>query len=275
MDFPVALLKVPVAKWAAAIDVRHSARTYAPTRVDPAVISHLIDFCVGLPGKEMARVVVVPQAPASLFTGLVGGYGKVLDAPSALMMIGNESSPTVLEGVGYLGEATILEATTADLGTCWVGGSYDRAVAGRLTPLALDERVYAVSPLGHATPRARAGDRLLKRMVGAHKRKPIEVAAPGFDSLVWPDWAAEGVRLAMIAPSAVNRQPWRFEFDATAPDSLVISVVEKGPEGRVARRLDCGIAMLHFEVGARLLGAKGAWEILRHPRVARFRLLGV
>jgi hypothetical protein len=32
--------------------------------------------------------------------------------------------------------------------------------------------------------------------------------------------------------------------------------------------------MLHFEVGARLLGAKGVWEILPSPQVARFRLLG-
>ncbi len=270
--FPVGLPELPVADWAAAIDVRHSARTYTRGAVDPVLMARLLAFCTGLPGQETARVVLIDEAPPELFTGLAGGYGKVLDSPSALMMIGRESAPSVQEAVGYLGEAAVLEATAMDLGTCWVAGFYDRNVANRLTPLAPGERIYAISPVGYAAARARPGERVLKRMVGAHKRKPIEEVAPGFDARSWPDWAAEGVRLAVIAPSAANRQPWRFELEPGTADSIIVSAVQKGMEGRIARRLDCGIAMLHFEVGARLLGARGAWEILPPPQVARFRL---
>jgi hypothetical protein len=270
--FPAALTEVPVAEWAAAIDLRHSSRTYSRTMVAHDLMTRMLDFCSELPGKQVARVVVVPEAPRALFTGLVGGYGKVLDAPSALLMIGRESVAAVQESLGYLGEAAILQATSLGLGTCWVAGSYDRDVADRYVRFEQDERVYAVSPLGNAKPRARAGEQLLKRVVGAHKRRAVEAVAPGFDARVWPAWAAEGVRLAVIAPSAINRQPWRFDFESANPDSMLISVVEKGMEGHISRRLDCGIAMLHFEVGARLLGANGTWEILAHPQVARFRL---
>jgi hypothetical protein len=35
--------------------------------------------------------------------------------------------------------------------------------------------------------------------------------------------------------------------------------------------LDVGIAMLHIEVGARLMGASGAWEVLEAPDAALFR----
>jgi hypothetical protein len=55
---------------------------------------------------------------------------------------------------------------------------------------------------------------------------------------------------------------------------MIVSAVTKGAEGNISRRLDCGIAMLHFEVGARLMGALGRWEILQAPEVARYRVAG-
>jgi hypothetical protein len=43
------------------------------------------------------------------------------------------------------------------------------------------------------------------------------------------------------------------------------------PDARViSKRLDCGIAMLHFELGALKSGVPGAWEPLDDPDVARF-----
>ncbi len=53
---------------------------------------------------------------------------------------------------------------------------------------------------------------------------------------------------------------------------MIVSAVTKGSEGNISRRLDCGIAMLHFEVGARLMGAPGRWEVLEAPQVARYRV---
>jgi hypothetical protein len=51
-----------------------------------------------------------------------------------------------------------------------------------------------------------------------------------------------------------------------------MSELSKGPEGSISRRVDCGIAMLHFEVGARLMGGVGVWEMLEAPEVARYRV---
>jgi hypothetical protein len=240
-------------------------------------------FVSGLPGLEIARVEVVRSVPDDVFTGFVGGYGKVKGAPSALVMIGNEGDPSVQESVGYLGEAAVLEATSLELDTCWVAGFFDRKLAETLVELLPAERVLAISPLGYGQPRPRAGERLLKRAVGAHKRRPIQDIAPGFDEERWPSWSTEGARLARLAPSAVNRQPWSIELlteadPLTRPPEAIgaqISVVERGAEGHVSRRLDCGIAMLHFEVGARLMGATGVWDLLDPPRVARYLVTDV
>jgi hypothetical protein len=276
---------MPAAEWAAAIVARHSVRTYLEQPLAPAVLDHLEEFCRSLPGREVARVEIVRQVPAALFTGIVGGYGKVRGAPSALVVVAHQEARAHQESAGYVGEAVILQATTLGLGTCWVAGFFDRELGASLLPLAPAEQVLAVSPLGHPERRPRLSERLLKRAVGAHSRRPVEEIAPGFSETNWPAWAAQGVRLARLAPSAVNRQPWRFELEADPTavgvgpvaaeptGQLVISATSRGPEGNIPRRLDCGIAMLHFEVGARLLGAQGQWEILEPPRVARYRVV--
>ena len=36
----------------------------------------------------------------------------------------------------------------------------------------------------------------------------------------------------------------------------------------ISKRLDCGIAMLHFELGAREVGASGSWQLLSGRDVA-------
>jgi hypothetical protein len=276
--FGAALTEIPAADWAAAAVARHSTRTYFERAIEKGLLHALERFVGELPGAPSVRIEIIREVPQGLFTGYVGGYGRVIGAPSALMIIGNMNDPVVHEKAGYLGEAVILQATSLNIDTCWVAGFFNRDTAEGLLELDANERVLAISPLGHAQPRPRAGERFLKRVVGAHKRRPIEEVAPGFDEGKWPAWAAEGVRLARLAPSAVNRQPWSFqlavETEAHARPAeatgIILSVVERGSEGHVSRRLDCGVAMLHFEVGARLMGATGSWEMRDHPEVARF-----
>jgi nitroreductase len=270
-DFPAASADVPVAEWASAIAVRRSVRTYTDRAVDEPALASLRRFCDSLPGREVARVAVLGEVPADLFTGMiVGSYGRVIGARAALLVIGRPGGWMVQESMGYLGEAAILQATTAGLGTCWIAGSFDRAVAAGLTDLAAGEQVFAVSPLGWAQERGRPGERLMKAMVRAKHRRPVTEIAPGFDEERWPAWAAEGVRLARIAPSAVNRQPWRFDLKDGV---MTVSVVERGVEGSISRLLDVGIAMLHFEVGARLMGAPGVWMPAGPHGVASYLLV--
>jgi hypothetical protein len=74
---------------------------------------------------------------------------------------------------------------------------------------------------------------------------------------------------ARLAPSAVNRQPWRFYAE---PDSITVSVNSLKQQYGISKRLCCGIAMLHIEVAALNYGVKGVWEFLNPPQVARFKI---
>ena len=56
---PVALADMPLAEWAAAVVVRHSARTFTGAAAETAVLERLERFTAGLPGRDTARVVIV------------------------------------------------------------------------------------------------------------------------------------------------------------------------------------------------------------------------
>ena len=126
--------------------------------------------------------------------------------------------------------------------------------------------MYAVSPLGYASQSVGAIERSMRSMAGSKKRKCVEELAPGIGGS-WPEWAVTAVETARLAPSAMNRQPWRFRLE---DGGLVIAKDSGFETPKVTKRLDCGIAMLHAELGAMASGARGAWTDLDGADVARF-----
>ena len=58
------------------------------------------------------------------------------------------------------------------------------------------------------------------------------------------------------APSAMNRQPWRF----SASDGCVGILPRPSVLTRKYAPIDCGIAMLHLAVGAYSAGHEGVWR---------------
>lgn len=246
-------------EWLAAVARRSSRRAFDGLPADPAKLDSLDGVCAGFSPFPDARTVLVRTPAVDVFTGAVGNYGKVRDAPHVLLLIGNEESDFCDQHVGYAGEAAILEATVLGLDTCWVGGFFSAARTRQLVDLEPGERVLAVSPVGHAVGELAFGERGMRRMAGSHRRMSVSQIAPGARKGGWPEWAVAAVETARLAPSAVNRQPWRFRFDAGA---LVIARDNGFELPRVTKRLDCGIAMLHAELGARATGIAGAWREL-------------
>lgn len=263
------LTDAPVDRWLEAARGRRSRRSFDGTALPDSTLEAIAEAVERWRPAHEARVVLVPQAPEAFFKGIVGGYGRISGAPSALAMIGTSDSVVAQASTGYTGEALILEATALGVGTCWVGGMFDKNVVGRHVDLAEGERVLAISPLGTPLEKVSSAERLLYRMKQPKPRKPVSEIAMGLESGGWPSWARPGIEAARIAPSAHNRQPWRFRGGG---GEVVISF--DGPESKiVSKRLDCGIAMLHFELAVRAARASGSWEVLKHRTdVARFSL---
>lgn len=239
---------------------RKSRRSFDGTHIPEETLDGLGEFLGRLCTSEGARVHLIRLAPENVFSGIVGSYGRISGAPSALAFINQASDPHASEEIGYLGEAAVLEATRLGLGTCWVGGFFNPGRVAKLVEMRGGEEVRAISPLGYARSTLSTAERSLYRVKPDKRkpRKPLEEIAPGFGT--WPEWARDGVAIARLAPSAYNRQPWRFRDEG---GRIVVSI--DGPDTpKTSKRIGCGIGMLNFEVGARRAGVSGHWELLEH-----------
>jgi len=252
--------QIPHDEWREAARVRKSRRSFDGEPIADETLDELDDFLGKLCTGEGARVHLIRSAPETLFKGIVGSYGRISGAPSALAFIAQATDEHAMTEIGYLGEAAVLEATRLGLNTCWVGGFFNPGRVAKLVDMRAGEVVSAISPLGYARNTLSGSERRLYRVKPdkPKPRKALEEIAPGFES--WPEWARDGVAIARLAPSAYNRQPWLFREDG---GRIIISF--DGPDTpKISKRIGCGIAMLNFEVGARHAGVTGTWEFVQN-----------
>lgn len=195
-------------------------------------------------------------------------YGKIRNAPAYAAFIGEMDDRNVQEKAGRLGEFLILEATSLGLGTCWVGASFRPDAVRSQIELKSDEQVLAVSPLGFVKEQYSLEEKLMAGLVKSSKRKSLEELWLEKPIGPVPRWISTSLEAARLAPSAVNRQPWRFSVE---DKSIKLSVDNVKDSYHISKRLDCGIAMAHVEIAAVHSGEAGIWEYLSNPGVARFK----
>jgi hypothetical protein len=246
-------METPVETWYKAIFTRRSRRKYKKDALPQNKLLHLASACESFRPFPEARSVLVKESGEQVYRGFIGSYGKIENAPGYIAFIGDMDSPRVQEALGYTGEGIILEATALGLGTCWVGGYfYPDAVADQIA-IEKNERVLAVTPVGIPQDAFSLQEKLMTGFGYMHRRKRLDELVAGTPKQKWMETALEAARLA---PSAVNRQPWRFILGES---SISVSLDKSRDTYKIARRLDCGIAMLHLELGARHAGIVGDW----------------
>jgi len=266
---PVSSMEIPAKLWYPVIETRKSRRRYDNQPLTTEQIERLKYVCNNFRPFSSARVRLVNQSADKILKGVIGSYGKIKGAPAFFVFIGDKRDPLVQEQLGYTGEGIILEAEALQLNTCWVGGFFSLKAVRTLIDINEKEAVIAVAPIGVAPERYSFEERLLTAFGLTHKRKPLSELTIGLNERGWPDWIKAALYAARLAPSAVNRQPWRFHVK---PDSITIST-DGGETKRdwvMSKRFDCGIAMLHIEVAALAHNVKGFWEFLDPPLVAKF-----
>ena len=262
-------MNIPAERWYHVIEKRRSRRRFDLEPLEAEVLSRITSVCADFRPFRNVRVVVVAEAPDRVFKGAIGPYGKIKTAPAFIAFIGNMDSPNVYEQVGYMGEGIILEAEALNLATCWVAGFFRPNVVASLIGISEGERVLAVTPIGYARARYSLEERLMTGFGLTRRRRSLSGLVTGLPQSEWEEWMRLALEAARLAPSAVNRQPWRFRLE---PHSITVSVNTIGREYGLPKRLCCGIAMLHVEVAALSYGISGNWEFLDPPLVARFTI---
>ena len=207
-----------------AVYARHSVRSYLDRRIEPDKLRLLNEKIADCNRRGRLRMTLLEDA-AGTFGRLLNRAMGLSSAPSAIACAGTDDA-TLDERVGYYGEQIVLYAQTLGLNTCWAGTFSAKRVPLRL---AEGERLVIVIAVGYGAQQGKA-----------HRSKPIEQLGAGSDHL--PAWFAEGLKLAALAPTAINQQKFEFHLN---DDGTVEAVDRGGPFSRV----DLGIVKYHFDLG--------------------------
>lgn len=165
--------------------------------------------------------------------------------------------PNASVAFGYSFEALVLYARSIGVGTVWLGGTMNRAAFERAMGLGEDEIMPCASALGYPAQKMALRERMMRRAIKADERKPFEELF--FDgSFATPLTAENAGRLAYplemvrLAPSAVNKQPWRaIVTEAAVHFYLKRSKGFSHNEELDMQKIDMGIALCHFALAAK------------------------
>jgi hypothetical protein len=183
-----------------------------------------------------------------------------------------KGSPASFVDLGYCFEKVILRATSLGLGTCWLGGTFNRANFAKRIDVSDDEVVPAISPIGYARDKRAVRERLVRRLAGSDRRKPWEeLFFDGDLGIPLERDSAGKYALALdcvrLAPSGSNRQPWRI-VRQSAKSAFHFCLrrtpgYDKFGVSLDLQRVDIGIAMCHFELAVRETGLAGKWLVAK------------
>ena len=174
-----------------------------------------------------------------------------------------KKGPLADAAYGFSFEKLVLAAWRLGIGTVWIGGTMKREIFERAMELSPDEMMPCVTPLGYPAKRRSVKEVMMRKGVRADDRKPAEALFFSGDfshPLCKPASAAiaDALEMVRLAPSAVNKQPWRVVVrDGT------YHFYEKRDKGYVSdavgdlQEVDVGIALCHFMTGLESAGLKG------------------
>lgn len=210
-----------------AIKARHSVRQYKDEPISEeltAELTDLIESCNEESGLHMQLITDDPEC----FDMFLAHYGKFKNVKNYIAVVGPKSMPDLEEKGGYYGQKVVLEAQRRGLNTCWVGGTYGRGKcrADKET----SEKIVCVIAIGYGETDG-----------VKHKSKPLGKLCnvPEADM---PVWFKNGVKAAMMAPTALNQQKFLISLDGEEP----VITAGRGPMAKI----DLGIVKYNFEAAS-------------------------
>lgn len=200
---------------------RHSVRQYTDRAIEPEKRVVLDALTQEINRKAGLSVQIIYDDP-KCFDSFMAHYGKFAGVRNYIALVGKKV-PGLDETLGYYGEELVLKAQELGLNTCWVALTHgkSKAVVGR------GEKEVCLIALGYGVTQG-----------VEHKSRPMQELCTCGEPM--PEWFRCGMNAAMLAPTAMNQQKFRFEL---LPDGTVKAACGSG----FYTKLDLGIVKYHFE----------------------------
>lgn len=202
----------------------------------------------------------------------LGTYGVI---KGAMQYIGTtiKLEPMALEALGYELEAVILYLAHLELGTCWLGGTFNRKGFAKAMNIEEDEIFPIITPYGYAATKKHMKEIVMRKMIKADQRKEWNQLfyINDFQSPLTKEKAGElevPLEMVRLGPSASNKQPWRILIKDNAchfyeykqpgySDSFPYDI----------QRVDMGIAAAHFDFSVKEKGLIGYFDTECEPEL--------
>ncbi len=199
---------------------RHSVRKYTDGKIEGDVLARLQDKIESVNRESGMKIQLVLDEPRS-FKGFMTKMTGFKNAVNYIACIGPKGDDLPMKA-GYYGEDIVLYAQSLGLNTCWA----------MMCKKSLDaddgyEQVINIA-VGYGEEQG-----------VPHKNRPVSDVA---DLEGKPEWFVKGVEAAMLAPTGINAQKFRFD--------LVDGKVSLTGGKSALKQVDLGIVKFHFECGA-------------------------
>ena len=203
---------------------RHSVRQYLDKTI-PLEIREQLEGCIEECNREGNLHIQVLYDEPECFQSRLAHYGSFRNVKNYIVMAG-EKKKDLAERCGYYGEKIVLKAQELGLNTCWVALTHGKSKA----VIAPGEKEVIIISLGYGENQ------------GKDRKSKTFKDVSDIDALA-PDWYFKGIQAALLAPTAVNQQKFRFSRDG--------NTVHAEPAGLGTNlKVDLGIVKCHFELGA-------------------------
>lgn len=206
------------------MEQRHSVRQYTDRPIEAEKRSAL-DALVGEINRKEDLHIQIVYDDAKCFDSFLAHYGKFTGVRNYIALVGKKSAKAD-ETLGYYGEQLVLKAQELGLNTCWVALTHGKSRA----VIRKGEKSVCLIALGYGASQG-----------VAHKSKPLEELCDAPEKS--PEWFQIGMKAAMLAPTAMNQQKFRFALQS---DGTVKASCGKG----FYTKLDLGIVRYHFEAAS-------------------------
>ena len=207
------------------IKSRHSVRNYLDRIIEENKVDELnklISECNQEGNLHMQLIL----NDSTAFDNFILHYGRLKNAKNYIAIVGKKGKNLEVNA-GYYGEKIVLKAQELGLNTCWVAGTYSKgSVKANINK---DEKIVCIIAIGYG-----------ENSGGSRRSKKFEDVSISTDV---PEWYKKGIEYALLAPTAINQQKFKFEL-------LDENTVSIKPGMGTLTKVDMGIVKYHFELGA-------------------------
>lgn len=197
---------------------RHSVRSYTSRKIEDekrAILDSLAAQCNEESGLNIQMIYDEPRCFGSLL-------GNFKGCENYIAIVGKKSNE-LDEKTGYYGERLVLKAQELGLNTCWVALTHGKSTA----KIERDEKLAIIIALGYGDTQG-----------AAHKTKALKEVCEADGDM--PEWFLKGMEAALLAPTAMNQQKFRFSLEGETAKAV--------STGGFYSKMDLGIVKYHFEL---------------------------